>query len=209
MLYVKKYQVATYKKAKYQSPTQYLVPQEIEKCKYDMHQKKYTVVGAVTKGRQDCGKLIHETRTKFKNYLKLLDKHKDPLYEVEMSQHHNAPGFYNPKYHNYNAKRMVEDDGFMPNGNIWLKRNWGTETWSNASPVPMYKEPYWHTTHSIRKSNDWIMEHLVHMENRISKNWLNKDEFKVIFETLEPMIIELPLQVTQQSHNNTLFQVAN
>ena len=47
------------------------------------------------------------------------------------------------------------------------------------------------------------------MENRISKNWLNKDEFKVIFETLEPMIIELPLQVTQQSHNNTLFQVAN
>ena len=73
----------------------------------------------------------------------------------------------------------------------------------------MYKEPYWHTTHSIRKSNDWIMEHIAHMEHRISKNLLNKDEFKVIFETLEPLIIELPLQVSQKSHNNTLFQVAN
>jgi len=207
MLYVKQYKVATYKRAKYSTPTQYLVPELIEDCMYNDFKKAYTVKGLSYKGRIECGKKIHQARSKFKGYLKALDKNKDPLYETEMIKHHNAPGFYDPRYNHYNAKRMVEDSGFMPNGNIWMKKSWGTDIWSSASPVPFYKEPYWHTTHSIRKSNDWIMEHLDHMEKRIAMGLLEKEHFKVIFDTLEPLIIELPLQVKQGDHNQTIFQV--
>ena len=51
------------------------------------------------------------------------------------------------------------------------------------------------------------MEHLDHMEKRIAQGLLEMEHFQVIFNTLEPLIIELPLQVKQGDHNKTIFQV--
>ena len=129
-------------------------------------------------GRVACGKLIHDARLKFKNYLLSLKSNGDMLYELEMSQHRNKEGFYDPKYKNYNAKRMVEDDRFIPKyGSVWYKSRWGTDTWSKTSPTPKKDEPYWHTTHSIQKSNDWIFEHLDHMKQRVG-DVITQDEFE-------------------------------
>ncbi len=185
------YKKATYKKALYgKSPTKYVVPQKIQKLKYYPHIKDYEVTYTY-EGRRECGALIHQIRTKLKDYMESLRDNQDPLYYTEMNKHRNKEGFWNPGNENYTAERMVTDDKFMPNGKVWYKRSWATDVWSRESPIPNYKEPYWHTEHSIIKSNDWVIEHLDHMSDRVSQNIISKQEYGVILQHLEDCLIDM------------------
>tara|TARA_Y100000590_G_scaffold441907_1_gene569315 strand:- start:355 stop:939 length:585 start_codon:yes stop_codon:yes gene_type:complete len=191
MYKIEKYEIATYKKALYgQTPTKYLVPLKIVHYKFDETIGDY-VKDKTYEGRTECGNILHEVRHKHKNYLKSLNANNDPLYDVEMTKHKNKEGFWDPSNTNYNARRMVEDDGFMPCGNKWKKKQWPWNKWSNNKLIPNYNEPYWHTEHSIIKSNDWIFEHLDHMQDRVRQDIINKDEYKVIHEHLEDCILDL------------------
>lgn len=190
MYKIEEYDIATYSKAKYKTPTQYLVPQKIVHYKLNSNTGEYDK-GITYSGRTECGNIIHKVRSNHKHYLKSLNANDDPLYDTEMTKHRNQTGFWNPANENYNARRMVEDDGFMPCGNKWHKKSWTKTTWNNKSPIPNYNEPYWHTEHSIIKSNDWIFEHLDHMQDRVRKDIINNNEYKVIHDYLEDCILEI------------------
>ena len=198
-MYKIRYKIAKYKKAKYgKDPTKYLVPIQIEKMKYDSASDSLLVEKTYT-GRNECGEVIAEARNKLKDYMRLLEKHYGPEltdYTDEMNKHRNKEGFFDPKYGNYNAKRMCEDPGFIPDrGQRFFKRYWGKDVWSDDSPVPNYDEPYWHTEHSIQKSNDWILEHLDRMRERVHQNKLSKEHYKIICETVNKGYMELTAKV--------------
>lgn len=205
MYIVEKYQTAQYKESLHQmGPTKYLVPEKITHYQYDEVANTYNQ-GMTTVGRMSCGGLIHDIRKKFKDYLISLSNNDTELYEAEMTQHKNLPGFYDPKYSNYNAKRMVEDDKFIPKmGQKWRKRFWAKDTWAPKSPVPSMNEPYWHTTHSIEKSNNWVLEHLDHMAEKIENGIINDDEYMVLRKHLDDCIIEMPQQITHQQQLDKL-----
>jgi len=202
MYIVDKYQTAQYKDSLHKmGPTVYLVPEKMTHWQYDENIKDY-VKGTGTVGRNTCGGLIHDVRAKFKNYLISLSNNDTGLYEMEMTQHKNLPGFYDPKYNNYNAKRMVEDDKFIPKlGQLWYKKFWPSDTWAPKSPQPKYKEPYWHTTHSITKSNNWVLEHMTHMYDKVQQGILTADEYLILHKHLDDCVIEMPVQ---QTHKDVL-----
>ena len=194
-MYRIKYKIAKYKEAKYgKTPTKYLVPTSIDKMGYDSKTDTPYVVETYT-GRIECGKVIAQARNDLKDYMKLLEKHYGPDltdYTDEMTKHRNKEGFFDPKYGNYNAKRMCEDKAFIPDRNQkFFKKYWGKDVWTDDSPVPNYNEPYWHTEHSIQKSNDWIFEHLDRMRERVHQNELKKEYFKIICETVNKGFMEL------------------
>lgn len=197
MYKITEYKLARYKKALYgKSPSKYMVPTKIEKLKYYKHSNDYETTYTY-QGRRECGELIHTIRAKLKNYMESLRDKEDPLYYTEMNKHKNKEGFWNPANENYTAERMVTDEKFMPNGNKWFKRSWDNDTWAKDSPIPNYGEPYWHTEHSIQKSNDWVIEHLDHMQARIGQLSdtgqviLQKQEYGVILLHLEDCLIDM------------------
>lgn len=207
MLIVDTYTTTTYNQPLHerQGPTEYLVPEQISRHSFNDTKMDWEHIDTAV-GRTPCGKLIHQVRKKFKNYLKSLDANKDPLYEKEMSKHRNKEGFFNPKYENYNAKRMVEDEKFIPPFmNVWHSGRWPRDTFTAGCKTPQWHEPYWHTTHSIQKSNDWILEHLDDMNERVKDGYMTQAEYRVIYDHLDDCIIEMPDQSTKQTITN-LFE---
>lgn len=206
MLICDRYTTTTYQQPKHEyGSTVYLVPEQISRHTFNDKKNDYEIINTVN-GRTPCGKLIHEVRNKFKNYLKSLGANKDPLYEREIN-HRNKEGFYDPKYENYNAKRMVEDDRFIPPYlDTWNVGRWKSDVWTDGCQHPRWREPYWHTTHSIQKSNDWIMAHLDDMRERVQMGLITNDEFRVIFDHLDDCIIEMPDQTYTDKVFNGLFE---
>ena len=207
MFIVDRYSIGKFKKPLYKmGPTTYLVPESITHHRYDPTTNRYQQ-GITTVGRIPCGELVGEIRNRFKHYLHTLSNCDTELYELEMTQHKNLPGFYDPRYTNYNAKRMLEDDKFIPDASQrWRKRSWSTNTWATGSAVPQFNEPYWHTTHSIQKSNNWILEHQAHMADKIDQGIITDQEYMIIHCELDDCYIDMPQQIThhQQLKNLTV-----
>ena len=57
MYKIEEYDIATYSKAKYKTPTQYLVPQKIVHYKYNSITGEYDK-GITYSGRTECGNII-------------------------------------------------------------------------------------------------------------------------------------------------------
>jgi hypothetical protein len=207
MFQVDRYSVAKYQKPLYHmGPTHYLVPESITHHQLNTDTLKYQK-DMTTVGRISCGELIADIRNRFKKYLVTLSHCVPELYELEMTQHRNLPGFYDARFTNYNAKRMVEDDKFIPDvSQRWKKRYWPKNIWDQNSPVPQLNEPYWHTTHSIVKSNNWILEHQEHMAKLIDNGTISDQEYLIIHCHLDDCYIDLPNQIThhQQLENLTV-----
>ena len=191
MYRIEEYKIATYSKAKYgKTPSRYIVPEKI--VKYDWDQDLQDFKPTMTyRGRTECGNLISDVRAKHKEYMLKLDIYGLDDFYTEMTKHKNKEGFWTPANQNYNAERMVKDDGFMPIGQRWWKKSWNPGIWREGSPVPNYNEPYWHTEHSIVKSNDWIKEHLDHMSKRVHQKIIDKNEYGVIQDLLHDCIIDI------------------
>jgi len=186
-------------------PTTYLVPESITHHRYNPQTNQYDQA-ITTVGRMSCGGLLSDIRKQFKDYLVSLGNCDTDLYELELSKHKNLPGFYDPRYTNYNAKRMVEDDKFIPDaGQKWRKRSWPVNTWADGSPEPKFNEPYWHTTHSIEKCNTWIWEHLNHMADKIDQGIINDQEYMILFQHLDDCYINLPEQVNKRKGDQVNF----
>ena len=188
MLKVDKYKTAQYREPLYDhGPTDYLVPEKITEHKLNTTTGQYELVGTY-QGRNEAGKKLHEGRSVLKNYHQSLKDNKDPLYK-EQIKCRNKEGFWDEE--NYSARRMLEDKKFNPANQVWTKRWHSRETWSDDSPIPVWKEPYWHTTHSISKSNDWIFAHIESMKKRLETGLLNEEEFSIILEELDKCIIQI------------------
>jgi len=169
-----------------------LVPEEITEHTINTTTGKYNQT-AMYQGRYNSGKAIHKARQRLKNYHQSLKNNQDPLYTKQMAKHHNKDGFWEKG--NYNAKRMLEDTKFNPANQIWRKKYWPKGTWVD-NLNPMMNEPYWHTTHSINKSNNWIFEHINDMKKRYDDGIITNDELTILIDELDKCIIQLDTKQT-------------
>lgn len=200
MFIVEKYKTARYRKPLYKmGPTTYLVPESITHHKFNPTTNRYEQ-GITSVGRIKCGELLGTVRDNFKQYLNKLKNCDPDLYEMELTKHKNLPGFYDPQYKNYNAKRMLEDDKFIPAlGQRWRKRSWLSSTWALGSEVPQFNEPYWHTTHSIEKCNTWLLEHMEHLADKIPQGIISDKEYMILHCELDDFYIDVPKAGDQRS----------